>query len=60
MGLHVQADRFMTRNQQCNVLRWATDRRTLGKELESLGKPESAQIWKVLDGMGCLAYEGDG
>ncbi|KAI4195106.1 MAG: hypothetical protein LQ346_003530 [Caloplaca aetnensis] len=60
MGLYVQADRFMTRNQQRNVLRWATDRRTLGKELESLGKPESAQIWKVLDGMGCLAYEGDG
>ncbi|KAL8917099.1 MAG: hypothetical protein Q9208_008138 [Pyrenodesmia sp. 3 TL-2023] len=59
MGLHLQADRFMSRNQQCNVLRWAIDRRTLGKEQESLGKPESAQIWKVLDGMGCLAYESD-
>ncbi|KAL8939030.1 MAG: hypothetical protein Q9216_003579 [Gyalolechia sp. 2 TL-2023] len=59
MGLYVGADRFMSWNQQCNVLRWATDRRTLAKELESLGKPESAQIWKVLDGMGCLAYEGD-
>ncbi|KAL9027264.1 MAG: hypothetical protein Q9196_004190 [Gyalolechia fulgens] len=58
MGLHVGADRFMSTSQQRNVLRWAIARRTLAKELESLGKPESAQIWKVLDGMGCLAYEG--
>lgn len=50
----------MGRTQQSNVLRWAVDRRTLARELESLGKPESAQIWKVLDGMGCLAYEVDG
>ncbi|KAL8765820.1 MAG: hypothetical protein Q9209_007224 [Squamulea sp. 1 TL-2023] len=53
------ADRFMSRNQQHAVLSWAVDRRTLTKEMESLGKPESAQIWKVLEGMGCLAYEGD-
>ncbi|KAI4170406.1 MAG: hypothetical protein LQ343_005028 [Gyalolechia ehrenbergii] len=59
MGLHLGADRFMSTSQQCNVFRWAIDRRTLARELESLGKAESAQIWKVLDGMGCLAYEGD-
>lgn len=59
MGLYLRADRFMSWRQQCDVLRWGIDRKTLAKELESLGKPESAQIWKVLDGMGCLAYEGD-
>ncbi|KAL9001328.1 MAG: hypothetical protein Q9169_000219 [Polycauliona sp. 2 TL-2023] len=58
MGEHVAADRFMSREQQQNVLSWAIDRRTLAKEMESLGKPESAQIWKVLEGMGCMAYEG--
>lgn len=59
MGLQLGADRFMSKKQQCSVLRWAIDRRTLARELEWLGKPESAQIWKVLDGMGCLAYESD-
>ena len=33
------------------------DRRTLSQEKESLGKLKSAQIWKVLDATGCLAYE---
>ncbi|KAL8779493.1 MAG: hypothetical protein Q9213_006905 [Squamulea squamosa] len=56
---YLGADRFMSRNQQHAVVSWAVDRRTLAKEMESLGKPESAQIWKVLEGMGCLAYEGD-
>ncbi|KAL8888723.1 MAG: hypothetical protein Q9215_003907 [Flavoplaca cf. flavocitrina] len=59
MGGYLAADRFMSRDQQRNVLRWAVDRKTLAKEMDSLGKPESAQIWKVLEGMGCLAYEGD-
>lgn len=59
MGHHVGADKYMSQNQQRNVLRWAVNRKTLAKEMESLGKPESAQIWKALEGMGCLAYEGD-
>ncbi|KAL8682355.1 MAG: hypothetical protein Q9224_006788, partial [Gallowayella concinna] len=59
IGQHLSADRYMSRNQQRNVLRWAVDRKALGKEMESLGKPESAQIWKVLEGMGCLAFDGD-
>ncbi|KAI4288400.1 MAG: hypothetical protein L6R35_002341 [Caloplaca aegaea] len=58
MGLLLGADRFMTRRQQSDVLRWAVDRKTLVKELGSLGKPGSAQMWRVLDGMGCLAYGG--
>ncbi|KAI4220189.1 MAG: hypothetical protein L6R36_007796 [Xanthoria steineri] len=59
MGEYLGANEFMSRKQQHRVLQWALDRRTLAKEMESLGKPESAQIWKVLEGMGCLAYEGD-
>ncbi|KAL8907007.1 MAG: hypothetical protein Q9171_006031 [Xanthocarpia ochracea] len=59
VGEYLGADRFLSRYQQRAVLRWAVDRRTLAKEMESLGKPESAQIWKVLEGMGCLAYQGD-
>ncbi|KAL8710414.1 MAG: hypothetical protein Q9220_005015 [cf. Caloplaca sp. 1 TL-2023] len=59
MGLYLRAGRFMSERQQTSVFRWAVDRRTLARELENLGKPESAQVWKVLEGTGCLAYEGD-
>ncbi|KAL8667072.1 MAG: hypothetical protein Q9202_000994 [Teloschistes flavicans] len=55
----LDAHRFMSERQQQAVLRWAVDRSTLAREMESLGKPESVQIWKVLEGMGCLAYESD-
>ena len=43
--------------QMNKVFAWAVDRSTLGIELDRLGKSESAQIWMVLDVMGCLAYE---
>ncbi|KAL8728774.1 MAG: hypothetical protein Q9181_005218 [Wetmoreana brouardii] len=59
IAYHVSAHRYMSERQQCSVLKWAVDRRTLAREMESLGKPESVQIWKVLEGMGCLAYESD-
>lgn len=51
------AEDVMSEAQQRSVLRWAMDRGTLSKERESLGLKESAQIWKVLEGMECLAYE---
>ncbi|KAL9122230.1 MAG: hypothetical protein Q9187_001211 [Circinaria calcarea] len=38
------------------IVKWAMDRGTLEKEQEILGKSESAQIWKVLESTGCLAY----
>ncbi|KAL9582943.1 MAG: hypothetical protein Q9212_003009 [Teloschistes hypoglaucus] len=60
VGDCLEARRFMSERQQQAVLRWAVDRATLAREMESLGKPESVQIWKVLEGMGCLAYESDG
>ncbi|KAI4193407.1 MAG: hypothetical protein LQ350_008334 [Teloschistes chrysophthalmus] len=60
IGDCLEAHRFMSERQQRAVLRCAVDRGTLAREMESLGKPESVQIWKVLEGMGCLAYESDG
>ncbi|MCJ1469659.1 hypothetical protein MMC07_008295 [Pseudocyphellaria aurata] len=57
MAIAAGAENIMSEAQQRSVLRWAMDRDTLGKERESLGLKEGAQIWKVLEGMGCLAYE---
>ena len=51
------AEGILSETQQLAVLRWALDRKTLTQEMELLGKPKSAQIWKVLDSTGCLAYE---
>ncbi|MCJ1311676.1 hypothetical protein MMC25_005349 [Agyrium rufum] len=39
-----------------SVLRWGRDRKTLERKRESLGKMESVQMWRVLEGMGCLEY----
>ena len=57
MAIAAGAEGVMSEAQQRSVLRWAMDRGTLCKERESLGLKDSAQIWKVLEGMGCLAYE---
>ncbi len=43
--------------QQKSIMAWARNRSTLGREREVLGKSESGQIWRVLDGMGCLSYD---
>lgn len=48
---------IVSKDQSSAVVRWARDRRSLEREMEALGKAESAQIWRVLEGMGCLAYE---
>ena len=50
------ADGLLSPSQQRAVVRWAMDKRTLGEEMGALGKSESQQIWRVLHGMGCLAY----
>ncbi len=57
MATAAGAEGIMSETQQRSVLRWAMDCGTLSKEKMFLGLKESAQIWKVLDGMGCLAYE---
>jgi hypothetical protein len=51
------ASEKLSRRQQLQVTRRAMDRETLRQERDLLGKPENNQIWHVLEGMGCLAYE---
>ncbi|KAI4136007.1 MAG: hypothetical protein LQ347_000184 [Umbilicaria vellea] len=51
------ADGIVNITQQRSILRWAMDSMTLIKEREALGKPKSAQIWRLLEGIGCLAYD---
>ena len=59
IGRAAEAEDLLCHDQKCAVIRWASDRETLTREMETLGKPESAQVWRVLEGMGCLAYQSD-
>lgn len=43
--------------QQESIITWAKDRDTLSRERGILGKTESEQILRVLEGMGCLSYD---
>lgn len=47
----------LSERQVKNVIHWGRDRETLATEAEVLGKPGSVQMWRVLDGMGCLSYD---
>lgn len=47
----------LSRRQREAVMAWGRDRRTLAVEAEGKGKPDAVQMWKVLDGMGCLAFD---
>ena len=51
------ADGILSSAQQRAVVRWAMDKSTLNEEMGALGKTEQQQIWKVLNGMKCLAYD---
>ena len=55
--LACQGQEVVSPEQELAILRWARDRKSLRREMEALGKAESAQIWKGLEGMGCLAYD---
>lgn len=57
MATAAGANDILSVAQQKSVLRWAMDRSSLKKEKEFLGLKGSAQIWKVLECMGCLAYD---
>ena len=57
IALATESVGIVARQQQEAVVKWAMDRGTLKKEQEILGKSESAQIWKVLESTGCLAYD---
>ena len=60
LGGAAGADKILSKSQQQSVLSWAMDRNTLRQEHEWLSEKEGNQIWHVLDGMSCLAYEYDG
>ncbi len=57
MATAAGANNILSVAQQKSVIRWAMDRSSLNKEKEFLGLKGSAQIWKVLECMGCLAYD---
>ena len=59
LGQAAGAQGLLSETQQRSVLAWAMDRNTLRRGREWLGEKEGNQIWHVLDGMGCLAYEFD-
>lgn len=48
---------LLSHRQRRVVLTHGSDRRTLAMESDVLGKPESVQIWKVLEAIGCLIYD---
>ncbi|KAL9131214.1 MAG: hypothetical protein Q9217_000816 [Psora testacea] len=57
LGYATNASGLLSPGQQRSVLRYGMDRGTLRKERDTLGLKEAAQIWHVLEGMDCLAYE---
>lgn len=57
IALATEAMGIVSSAQQVAIVGWGADRGTLHREMDTLGKAESAQTWKVLDGMGCLMYE---
>ena len=59
IGLGAGADGIMSENQQRSMLSWAMNRKTLSKESEILGLTRASQIWRVLEGTSCLAYDMD-
>ena len=57
ISLACQGQKLVSTEQYLAIVRWARDRKSLVREMEALGKAESTQIWKVLEGIGCLAYD---
>ena len=60
IGLAAGAEGIMSEDQQRSMLSWAMNRKTLSKESEILGLTLASQIWRVLEGTGCLTYDMDG
>lgn len=50
-------EHVLSQRQVDGIVSWARNRRTLATEADGVGKSESVQIWRVLEGMGCLSYE---
>jgi hypothetical protein len=48
----------LSEQQRRMIMKYARDRRSLDGEKESRGKAESVQVWRCLEGMGGLEYDG--
>lgn len=48
----------MSEQQRKQIMRYARNRRTLSGEKESRGKAASVQVWRCLEAMGGLEYDG--
>jgi hypothetical protein len=46
----------LDQTQQNKVIKWGSSKEALVEEYHVRGKPQTAQIWKALSGMGCLSY----
>lgn len=57
VGFTMGADGVLSQAQQKAAFQWGVNRNTLATERECRGKREAVQIWKVLNAIGCLAYE---
>ena len=57
IALSVDAVDVLTDRQQDEIFAWAVSRQSLARERDWLRKPESTQIWRLLDSVDCLTYE---
>lgn len=56
LGVLADPAGVLSQDQKFSIVAYAKDRSTLAQEAVSIGKPDSVQIWRVLDAMGCLSY----
>lgn len=60
IGMAMDPDGLLSSKQISNLVDWAKTPDTLEKERELSGKLKSLQIWRILEGTECLAYDDDG
>lgn len=56
LAYSVDAGDALSEAQMAQVVKYASNRSSLKDESSRLGKQDHAQIWKVLEQMGCLTY----
>lgn len=57
IAMSADPEGLLSDNQLGNMSKWAKAQNTLELERELSGKLKSAQIWRILENTGCLAYE---
>lgn len=57
VALAADPDNLLSERQVQFLCMWGKSRESLRKELQALGKLRHQQIWRVLDGATCTAYE---